>query len=171
MAESKLNEIIGTSLDSIRAIADSNTIIGDPINTNNGTVIIPVSKISLGFASGGADYYPKVKKETEPLKTTTQSVKAQGGHFSNFAGGGGTGITIVPICFLVVKENGSVEILNVNSPVANSPVVGVVDSVSSFLDGTPDLVARFKSVFSKKNKKTENGIDPESLKEEIADLD
>ena len=171
MAESKLNEIIGTSLESIRAIADSNTVIGDPIETRSGTVIIPVSKISLGFASGGADYYPKEKKESEQPKTTTQTVKPQGGKLSSFAGGGGTGITITPVCFLVVKENGSVEILNIDSPVTNSPIVGVVDSVSSFLEGTPDLVARFKAAFANKNEKPEDGIDPESLKEEIADLD
>ena len=59
MADSKLSEMISSSLESIRTIADSGTVVGDPITTNNGTVIIPVSKISVGFASGGLDYLPK----------------------------------------------------------------------------------------------------------------
>ena len=49
MADSKLSEMISSSLESIRTIADSGTVVGDPITTNNGTVIIPVSKISVGF--------------------------------------------------------------------------------------------------------------------------
>ena len=55
MAENKLNEIIQTSLEKIKELSETGTIIGDPINTAGGTVIIPVSKISLGFASGGVD--------------------------------------------------------------------------------------------------------------------
>ena len=55
MADSKLSEMISSSRVSIRTIADSGTVVGDPITTNNGTVIIPVSKISVGFASGGLD--------------------------------------------------------------------------------------------------------------------
>ncbi len=173
MAESKLNDIIETALDRIKAIADSNTIIGDPIPTNAGTVIIPVSKVSIGFASGGADILPKGDRknaQTAPAKSQNQpqTAKLQGNKALNFAGGGGTGISVVPVCFLVVKENGDVDMLNINSPVTSSPVVGVVDSISSFIDGTPDLISRFKDVFSKK--KPESGIDPESVAEEIADL-
>ena len=79
MADNKLSEMISSSLESIRTIADSSTVIGDPIPTNNETVIIPVSKISLGFASGGLDYVPKNgdKKEQSvqnaklPVKSTS----------------------------------------------------------------------------------------------------
>ena len=55
----KLDEIIRTSLDSIRSMIDSNTVIGDPITTQNGTLVIPVSKVFVGFASGGLDYRGK----------------------------------------------------------------------------------------------------------------
>lgn len=174
MAESKLNDIIDTALDRIRAIADSNTIIGDPIPSNAGTLIIPVSKVSIGFASGGADIMPKNEKKNaqtaqNKAPATQQGAKLQGNKtIANFAGGGGTGISVTPVCFLIVKENGDVDMLNVNSPVTTSPVVGVVDSISSFIDGTPDLISRFKDAFSKK--KPEDGIDSESISEDIDKL-
>ena len=55
MAENKQSEIIKTALDSIKTIIDANTVIGDPIVTPSGTTIIPVSKITVGYASGGID--------------------------------------------------------------------------------------------------------------------
>ena len=85
MSENKLNDIIGTSLEKIRALADGETVIGNPINTPNGTTIIPVSRVSMGFASGGLDYSGK-KAETAA---------------QNFGGGGGTGVTVSPVAFLL----------------------------------------------------------------------
>ena len=61
MSDNKLNDIIQTSLDSIRSMVDSNTVIGSPITTANGTLVIPVSKVFVGFASGGVDYLGKNK--------------------------------------------------------------------------------------------------------------
>ena len=90
--ENKLQDIIKTSLENIRSMVDANTVIGDPINTESGTTIIPISKISLGFASGGLDYTGK------DLKTPT-SPKPQ-----NFGGGGGTGLSVVPVGFLIVSN-------------------------------------------------------------------
>ena len=79
MSENKLSDIIGTSLEKIKALVDGETVIGNPIQTPNGTTVIPVSKISMGFASGGIDYTGK--------KAPVQ----------NFGGGGGTGVTVTPI--------------------------------------------------------------------------
>ena len=90
-SENKLQYIIQTSLESLRTLVDSNTVIGNPIATESGTTIIPVSKISMGFASGGLDYSGK----TLPQK-------------QNFGGGGGTGLNIIPIGFLVVDKDGKV---------------------------------------------------------------
>ena len=76
MADSKLSEMISSSLESIRTIADSGTVVGDPITTNNGTVIIPVSKISVGFASGGLDYLPKNgDKKDQPAQNPKMPAK------------------------------------------------------------------------------------------------
>ncbi len=164
MADNKISEMIRNSLESIRSVADSSTIIGDPISTNNGTVIIPVSKISIGFASGGLDYLPKSKEEKEssakaPAKTTAPC----------FSGGGGTGISITPVCFIVVKEDGAATMLSVGGESSVSPAAGVVNSVSSFADKLPDIIERLKNTFSKK--KTEDGLDDEELAEAISELD
>ncbi len=144
MADStnKLSDITKTSLDAIRSMLDANTIIGDPIETASGTVIIPISKISVGYASGGIDY---AKKEA-----------AQSNHGNNFGGGGGTGITVTPVAFLVVTADGNVNILNVNSPAATQTTpADTVSSVVGFLERSPELLERIKAVFSKKNEEND----------------
>ena len=100
MAEmtSNIGDILKSSLESIKDLAGAETVIGNPITTPNGTVIIPVSKVSLGIASGGLDYDGK--------SNASQGQKRG----KNFGGGGGTGVTVSPVCFLVVSATGSVEI-------------------------------------------------------------
>ena len=99
-SENKLQEIIQSSLENIRSMIDANTVIGNPISTPSGTVIIPVSKISMGFASGGMDFNGK---NEEAMRARLQ----------NFGGGGGTGLSIAPVGFLVVGADGSVDMINV----------------------------------------------------------
>ena len=67
--DNKLSDIIKTTLENVKGIVESNTVIGEPVNTTNGVVIIPVSKVSLGFASGGLDYASK--KEADKAKKHT----------------------------------------------------------------------------------------------------
>lgn len=149
MAENtnKLGDITKTSLESIRSMLDANTIIGDPIETASGTCIIPISKISVGYASGGLDY---AKKDAPQVNGKPAN--------NNFGGGGGTGLTVTPVAFLIVASDGNVNILNVNSP-TSVPVAAPVDTVSQivgFLERSPELIERIKAVFTKKNE--ENNI-------------
>ena len=146
MAEntSKLGDINKASLDSIRAMLDANTIVGDPIQTASGTCIIPISKISVGYASGGVDYAKKDNGNTQG-KTSA----------NNFGGGGGTGITVSPVAFLVVSADGNVNILNVNSPASAAPT-DTVSQVVGFIERSPELIERIRAVFQKKNQ--ENNI-------------
>ena len=161
MSDNKLSEMIRSSLDSIRTIADSSTVVGDPIPTNNGTVIIPVSKVSLGFASGGLDYVPKKEKEA--------SAKALKPAAPCFGGGGGTGVSVTPICFLVVDAKGNVEMLNIHSPAAAaSGPAGTINSISSFAEKAPDIIARIKDLFAKKEPVSE--LDDEALTAEIEEM-
>ncbi len=142
MAElNKLNDLNKTSLDSIRSMLDVNTIIGEPINTANGTTIIPISKVSVAYASGGVDY---------DKKDAPADGKAGGLHFG---GGGGTGITMSPVGFLVIGKDGNVNMLNVNNPtaVANDPV----SSVINLIERSPELIERVKEVFAKKDEETQ----------------
>ena len=128
MAENKLNEIIQTSLEKIKELSETGTIIGDPINTAGGTVIIPVSKISVGIASGGVDYNGK---EASPRQ--------------NFGGGGGTGLSVVPMGFLVCNKDGEVDFINANAKFKPVPL----DQITDFAEKAPDIIAKIKDIFKK----------------------
>ena len=127
------NDIIKTTLDSIKGIVESNTVIGEPVNAG-GITIIPVSKISLGFASGGLDYASK--KEAAQKAT-------------NFGGGSGTGVTVTPMAFLVIKPEGTVELLNMSIP---DTAVNKITTVGNIIEKSPDVLERIKNVFVKEKK-------------------
>ena len=128
--ENKIPEIIKSSLDSIRSMVDANTIIGDPVPATNGTVIIPVSKVSVGIASGGIDYNGK-----DQAPTLRQ----------NFGGGGGPGLSVVPMGFLVCNKDGDVDFINANAKFSPDPI----DQITDFVEKTPDIIAKLKDIFTK----------------------
>ena len=134
MAETKVTGIIAGALEDIRTVVDANTIIGTPIETNSGTTIIPVSKVSMGVASGGVDY---------------ESKKTAGNN--NFGGGGGSGVSVVPVAFLVVHADGSVEMMNVSNPTSKPADVGY--NVSSLLERAPEIIEKIKAMIPKKKAK------------------
>lgn len=84
MAEHAVQGLMGTTLDKIREMVDSDTIIGKPIQID-GITILPISKVTFGFASGGSDFGANAQKEL-------------------FGGGGGAGVTIQPVAFLIVQD-------------------------------------------------------------------
>ena len=131
--ENKLQDIIRTSLESIRSMIDAGTVIGDPITTESGVTIVPVSKVSVGYASGGIDY--SGKKDNAP---------------QNFGAGGGTGLTIAPVGFLVIKKDGEVEMINVGMPAPQDPI----EQITSLIERSPEIFGRIKAAF-KKNKPEE----------------
>ena len=138
MAETKISDVIATSLENLRSMVDANTVIGNPINTESGTTIIPISKIAMGFASGGIDYNGK---EQAP------------GRQQNFGGGGGTGLSITPVGFLTVDKNGSVDMINVGQNVSG----GAIDQIGDLLERSPEIVEKLKSIFKKKDKEETEG--------------
>ena len=85
MKEQSASGNLGTTIEKIRDLVDVSTIIGDPMYLEGGMTIIPVSKVTYGFASGGSDF---------PSKTNAQL----------FGGGGGAGVTITPVAFLIVSD-------------------------------------------------------------------
>ena len=87
MAEHPIQGLMNVTMDKIRQMADSNTIIGKPIKTDDGTTILPVSRISFGFASAGTDFDGKNAANKDL-----------------FGGGSGAGVNIQPVTFLVVKD-------------------------------------------------------------------
>ncbi len=132
--DTKQSEIIKAALENVRSMVDANTVTGTPITTDSGTVIIPVSKVFIGLATGGVDYFGK------------KSVSAQ-----NFGGGGGTGVTVSPVGFLVIEPNGKVDLLNLNYEPKDP-----ISQVLSFIEGSPDLIEKFKGLFASKKDDSEN---------------
>ena len=135
--ENKISDIIRTSLENVKEIVDSNTVIGEAVPTTNGTVIIPVSKVSIGIATGGLDYRGKNKEVNKP---------------NNFGGAGGTGVSVKPVAFLVVKSDGNVDLLNVDHP-TESNTDDTVEMIASFIKKSPGLISKVKAFF--KNDKEE----------------
>lgn len=131
----RIGDITKTSLESIRAMLDPNTVVGNPIETAAGTTIIPISKVSVGYASGGIDYAGKKDVSNKP---------------NNFGGGGGTGVSVTPVAFLVVNKEGEVSVLNVSTSASSTAPADAVSQVVGFLERSPDLLERIKGVFSKK---------------------
>ena len=146
MAENKISGIIETSLEKIKNVVDANTIIGTPINTPGGTTVIPVSKVMVGFASGGVDYLGKnAKKSAEEAH--------KGGAITNFGGGGGTGVTVQPVGFLVIGADGNVQLLSVGAGSAGSG--DKIDSISNIIEKSPDIIGKIKAIFEKKKDEPE----------------
>ena len=98
MAEHPIQGLMGVTMEKIHQMVDSNTIIGKPITTEDGTTILPVSKVSFGFASGGTDFDGKNPANKEL-----------------FGGGSGAGVKIQPVAFRVVK-NGCVRAIQLSDP-------------------------------------------------------
>ena len=115
-----VSELMETTMNNIHEMVDSNANIGEPINTMDGVTLIPISRVSFGFGTGGTDYG----------KTTEK-----------FGGGGGAGVKIDPVAFLIVKD-GQTRMM----PVA-VPAVATVDRV---LEMTPQFLDRIDGFNSKK---------------------
>ncbi len=127
----KLSDVVANALENIKEIADVNTVVGDPINAPGGITIIPITSVSVGFASGGIDSLGKRTREKS--------------HSMNFAGGGGTGIKINPIGFLVVKPDGAVDFLGADS----DRKADKVDTVLELIERSPEFIKKLKAAFSK----------------------
>ncbi|MEA4882194.1 MAG: GerW family sporulation protein [Clostridia bacterium] len=128
MPDHPIDGLMKTTLDSIAQMVDVNTILGDPVETPDGNVIMPVSRVTFGFAAGGTDLDSEPRREQPTAQAGSEAGSAQ------FGGGGGAGISLQPVGFLVVG----------NSQVRFLPVSG--DAVfDRLLDVVPDLIAKMTS--------------------------
>ncbi|MBR5284509.1 MAG: GerW family sporulation protein [Clostridia bacterium] len=110
---SSLNDVMNQTMAKMKELVDVNTVIGNPITTPDGTTLIPVSKVSFGFASGGND---GVGKNDKP----------------SFGAGSGAGVSIVPIAFMVVTQ-GNVRMIYIDPP-TNSSLDKVIDMAPALID-------------------------------------
>lgn len=150
MSEHPIEGLMITAMNSIQDMVDVNTIIGEPIETNNGIVIIPISKVSFGFAAGGSEF------KGETIDEYTKKDKEEAIQYRlPFGGGSGAGVNINPIAFLVIQEN-SVKLLPVNH----------TSSLDKLLDYIPDLVDKANTIINKtiKDKKEEKNQNKTKIK-------
>lgn len=130
-----------TAMNSIQEMVDVNTIIGEPIETSNGIVIIPISKVGFGFAAGGSEF------KGETVDEYTKKDKEEAIQYRlPFGGGSGAGVNITPVAFLIVQQEG-VKLI----PVSHS------SAVDKLLDYVPDLMEKVSSFIGKMNEKKESG--------------
>ncbi len=120
--EKSANGILRTTIEKVRDLVDVSTIIGEPINLPDGLTIVPVSKVTYGFASGGSDF---------PSKNNVEL----------FGGAGGAGITINPVAFLVVKD-GDVTIKHITAN--DNAVERAVTMVPEMFDKVTNFVSKNK---------------------------
>ena len=141
---SNLSELIGNSLKSLKELSDSETIVGSPIVTATGVTVIPVSKLSMGFVGGGLDYGKKLKAKPD--------VKEYSEGKPNFGGGGGTGVSLVPVAFLVISPEGKVSVLPITNEASN-------DTFTKLVEQVPTIAEKVKSFFADKKKKKQAEAD------------
>lgn len=122
MSEKSAGAILSSTIEKIRNLVDTSTIIGEPIYAEGGVTIIPVSKVTYGFASGGADFPSKNNKEL-------------------FGGGGGAGVTITPVAFLVVSD-GEVTLKHITA--YDNAAERVVNLVPEMFDKVTSVVNKAK---------------------------
>ena len=121
-----IGELMENTMSKIRELVDVNTIVGAPITTSDGITLIPVSKVSFGFAAGGSDFQTKNGKDGRP---------------DPFGGGSGAGVKIEPVSFLVIRD-GNVRVLSANTDAQNS--------VEKLIDSVPEILEKVKEILPKK---------------------
>ena len=135
MSEHPIEGLMMTAMSSIRDMIDVNTIIGEPVEVQSGTVIIPISKVSFGFAAGGSEFkgeaideYAKRDKEEEILYRLP------------FGGGSGAGVNVSPVAFLIIQEK-NVKLLPIEH-------LSTIDKIADYI---PEIIDRICESINKKD--------------------
>ncbi len=127
MDKNPIGDIMDVSMTRIRELVDVNTVVGDPITTPDGITIIPVSRVTFGFGSGGSEFPAKDK--------------------NGIGGGGAAGVKLEPIGFLTIRD-GNIRMLNIAPPAS-----GTVDRIVEMI---PDLFDRIQEFIDKNKEKQED---------------
>ena len=162
MSEHPIEGLMTTAMNSIQDMIDVNTIIGEPIETSNNIVIIPISKVSFGFAAGGSEFkgetvdeYRKKEKEEEVQYRLP------------FGGGSGAGVTINPIAFLVIQGE-NVKLMPVNY---SSSIDKLLDYIPDLLDKTNNMINKCMQKPKDKEKTKGENKEKEQKKSEKVKMD
>jgi sporulation protein YtfJ len=132
MSEHPIQGLMTTAMESLKEMIDVNTIIGDPVETPDGSVILTVSKVGFGFAAGGSEF---------KMDSSQKQGEGQSGSKLPFGGGSGGGVSITPIAFLIVNSQG-VKMLHLDES---------THLYEKILEMAPQAVDKIQQMLSKKN--------------------
>ena len=153
MSEHPIEGLMTTAMNSIQDMIDVDTIIGAPIQTANNVVIIPISKVSFGFAAGGSEF------KGETIDEYSKKDKEEDIQYRlPFGGGSGAGVSINPIAFLVVQDD-KVRLL----PVTHD------STIDKLLDYVPDLLEKANNLLVKKLKKDDKDNKEQTFSKEYSE--
>lgn len=138
MGEHPIEQLMRSTMENLKAMVDVNTIVGDPVKSSDGSIIIPISKVGFGFASGGSEFASKEKAENMQYP---------------FGGGSGAGVSIKPVAFLVMKGE-FIRLLTVDSQ----------NTYDKIINSVPQIIDILKNVT--KDKKNKNKEEEEKEDEE-----
>ena len=125
MDKNPIGELMQNTMENVRSILKVDTVVGDPIHTPDGIMLVPISKISVGFGGGGVEFGSKKEGERRP-----------------YGGGNATGVKVEPIGFLIIKD-GVVRMINVTPP-ASTTVDRVIDLVPQVMDRVDAFIEKTK---------------------------
>ena len=115
-----INELISNAMDKLKTIVDSSTIVGESIKTDDGVTIVPISKVTVGFVVGGGEY-------------ADLSSRRVANHFP-MSGGSSGGMSVSPVGFLIIQNDGSVDFVNVENKTVYQTIVNLVNTVLRKID-------------------------------------
>lgn len=124
MSEHPIHGLMTTAMENLKEMIDVNTIIGDPVETPDGSVVLTVSKVGFGFAAGGSEFSIDNAEQDLP-----------------FGGGSGGGVSITPIAFLIVNDKG-VKLHHIDQG---------THLVEKLMDTAPDTLEKVKQMLNKRN--------------------
>lgn len=138
MSENTLQGLMKTTMDNLKEMIDVNTIVGDPVETIDGTIIIPVSKVTVGFGSGGTEMCEGASREKAELQGTAYP----------FGGGSGAGMAVSPVSFLVVTKD-QVRMLPASQ----------VNTAERLIDNIPEVLNKILRSFKKRRDDDDEWLD------------
>jgi sporulation protein YtfJ len=156
MGQHPIEGLMKTAMENLKQMIDVNTIIGDPVETPDGSVILTISKVGFGFVAGGSEFSTGGTKKSGQKDSSSKEEgqnNAQSGQSHPFGGGSGGGVSITPIAFLIVNSSG-VKMIHVDEQ---------THLVEKLIDFAPQAVEKIQGMLSgKKDKKQSSQNDNSS---------
>ena len=138
MHDNEYKEILNASLEKIKSFEETETAIGNPISLPCGITLLPITKVSIGLSTGGLGFGNK-NSENKPHRN------------KNFTAGGGSGVSITPIAFFVVCEDGTYDIVSIKDPAETDSI----EKITTLLEKSPTILKKIKNVILTKHSKSQ----------------